>query len=184
MSKKSVSIVLVASLLLWCSSSSIQAAEQFKAGTVDISIQYTGGPGTIAVVPFMGYFVSDNIEIGGGFTLERGKLSGDGDKEDVDNTGFEVLCRYHLVKDSSSKSQVVQVVPFFEAGFANFNLNIEDEDFDVTVLLLGGGIRVFHSSNFSTNFFIDYIIGDLSLNNENYDYDSFRLGFSLSLFVF
>ena len=129
----------------------------------------------------MGYFVSDNIEIGGGFTLERGELSGDGDKADVDNTGFEVLCRYHLVKDTSSKSQVV---PFFEAGFANFDLSIEDEDFDVTVLLLGGGIRVFHSSNFSTNFFIDYIIGDYSLNNDNLDYDSFRLGLSLSLFVF
>ena len=146
---------------------------KLKAGTTEVSVNYTGDYNSAGVKPFIGYFISDEIEIGGGFSVETGDYEGSG----YTTTALMLLGRFNVATEDN-------LVLFGEAGIEQVNVDQGAGGVDRTAFILGVGGRVFPSDAFSLNFSLNYIIGSYDSGATSTDTDSIRLGMGLSVFIF
>jgi len=144
-----------------------------KAGTTEVSVNFTGAYNSAGPTPFIGYFVSDEIEIGGGFMMEVGDYDG----KSYTSTALTLLGRLNTPIEQN-------LVVFGEVGLEQVNVKQKTGGTDKTAFILGVGGRVFPSKAFSMNFTLDYIIGNYESGNSDVDSDSLRVGLGLSVFIF
>ena len=144
-----------------------------KADTTEFGVNFTSGPLTASARPFIGYFVSDEIEVGGGFMVE----TGDVESKSYTTTALTLLGRYNVPMEQN-------MAVFGELGIEQVNVDKDVGSGDSSLFLIGVGGRVFPSKNFCLNFTCDYVIGNYENNGKDYDTNALRLGLGLSVFVF
>jgi hypothetical protein len=165
-----VLLLTQASFFLSEATGSEQAESNLKADTVEVGISYSGSYSSARTVPFIGYFLTDEVEVGGAFIVETGNY----DSNDYTTTALSILGRYNVPIEEN-------LYLFGEIGLEQVNV---DDGSDASAFLLGVGARVFPKDNFSINFLLDYIIGSYETGNTDVDTDGFRLSVGLSVFVF
>ena len=146
------------------------AESNLKADTVEIGVSYSGSYRGARVVPYIGYFLTNEVEIGGAFMVETGNY----DRNDYTTTALSILGRYNVPIEKDLNL-------FGEIGLEQVNV---DDGSDKSAFLLGVGARLFPKKNFSINFVLDYIIGSYETGNTDIDTDGFRLSVGLSVFLF
>jgi hypothetical protein len=145
------------------------AKSDLKTGTTEIGVNFFNAHNIAGVTPFIGYFVTDEIEVGGGFMLEAGDVEGN----DYTTTAISLLGRYHIPIEHN-------IVLFGEVGLEQINAGRDAIGNDISAFIIGVGGRIFPSKTFSMNLSVDYIIGSYN----NFDTNALRLGLGLSVFMF
>jgi hypothetical protein len=179
--KRKLIIILVVIIMISMASLSFAAGEakgsytksDLKAGTTEVSVTYAGAYNSVGLRPFIGYFVTDEIEVGGSFLVESGDYEGN----DYTTTALTLLGRYNVPIEQN-------LVVFGEVGIEQINLDSGSGGVDETTFLMGVGARVFPSKAFSMNFSFDYIIGSFDTPGADVDTDSLRAALGLSVFIF
>lgn len=133
------------------------ATAQIDAGTVEAGVN----TGSWGFDPYIGYFIVDDLEIGGGAGFRKA--------DDDEYSLIKVFGRYHFPRVEESSF----------AFFADASVEREaTEDDDDNTVRLGGGVKFFATEILSVNLF-----GNYYKTFSNKDEDGFEAGIGLSVFI-
>lgn len=140
-----------------------------KDGTVSTSTS------AFSFSPMVGYFITDNIAIGGGFSFSNQPFEFDGDAFDVTSIGVRLMSRYYL-----NPGKKFSPFGHVSLGFGTINPELATEG-DINTFDLGfsPGINYFLNNHFSVEATIGRI-GYSSLSTTGYSQSNIGLNLNLS----
>jgi hypothetical protein len=125
--------------------------------------------------PTLGYFISDNIAIGGGLSFLNAPLDVGGDQIDVTSIGVRMLSRYYI-NPGKKFSPFGQI----SIGFGMVNPEVETEsDFNTFDVGVSPGINYFLNNKFSVEATVGRI-GYTAFSANGFSQTNLGLSFDLS----